>query len=267
VANHQGLTTGAGSPRTYLTYQAPDNTQQALPFSIPGVVNGGVAATGTSHLWGVESNGLVNLLANQYGDVWLQGSLLVGFRYLDLRDRIDVRNTQALVRDPSVAAFGEDTFETHNQFYGVQLGQRLRMVGPCWSLEGFGKLAVGETRLASDYEGSPLVGTPVLPNLVPGPLQILPSNAGSRSVYRLSLLPEVGVRARYALTEHLTVSLGYSVLYLNRILCPGDLMDTHVNITQLPGRGPVRGPLVPALQDVHTDYFAHGINAGLEVCF
>jgi hypothetical protein len=267
VANHQGFTTQAGSPRTYLPYQAPDNSQQALPFTIPGVVNGSVAATGTSHIWGVETNGVLNLLGNQWGDVRLRGSLLVGFRYLNLRDRIEVRNTQWLVSDPSVSAYGEDTFETRNQFYGVQLGQRLLIAGPRWSLEGFGKLAVGETQLASDYGGSPLVGTPVQPNLVPGPLQILASNAGARSVYRLALVPEVGLRARYALTEHLTMSLGYSVLYLNRILCPGDLMDPHVNITQLPGRGPVTGALVPALQDVHTDYFLQGMNVGLEVRF
>lgn len=267
VASHQGFTTQPGSPPTYLPFQAPDNSQQALPFSTPGVVNGSVAATGTSHLWGAEGNAVLNLLGNQWGGGRLQGSLLAGFRYFDLRDRIVVRNTQSLAGDPSVSAYGEDIFETHNQFYGVQLGQRLLIGGERWSLEGLGKLAVGETRLASDYQGSPLVGTPVQPNLVPGPIQILPSNAGSHSVYRLSLLPEVGLRARCALTEHLALSLGYSVLYLNRILCPGDLMDTHVNVTQLPGRGPVTGALVPALQNGHTDYFAQGLSVGLEMRF
>ena len=118
-----------------------------------------------------------------------------------------------------------------------------------------------------DYEGSPLVGTPVRPGLIPGPIQVLPSNAGSQSVYRVSLVPEVGLCARYAVNQHVSLSLGYSFLYLNRILCPGDLMDTHVNVTQLPGHGPVTGAAVPALQDLHTDYFMQGLNAGLEIRF
>jgi len=267
VANHQGFSTQAGSSPTYLAYQAPDNSQQALPFSIPGVVNGSVAATGTSHLWGLEANSVANLLSNQWGDLRLQGSFLVGFRYLDLQDRITLRNTQSLVTDPSISAFGEDSLTTHNQFYGAQLGNRIVIFGPGWSIEGIGKLAFGETRLANNFTGIPLVGTPVQPGLIPGPIQVLPSNAGTQSTYRVSLVPEVAVKLRYDLSDHVILSLGYSLLYWNRILCPGDLMDYHVNTTQLPFSGPTTGALVPAVQPLHTDYFAQGINAGLEFRF
>ncbi len=267
VVNHQGFSTNAGSGPTYLPYQAPDNSQQSLPFTIPGVVNGSVSATGTSHLWGAEANGVANLLSSQWGCVRLQGSLLAGFRYLDLWDQITLRNTQSLVADPSISVYGEDTFVTHNQFYGVQVGNRFVASGPCWSVEGVLKLAFGETRLANNFEGTPLAGTPIQPGLIPGPIQVLPSNAGENSVYRVSLAPEIAITARYCPTRHVVLSLGYSLLYLNRILCPGDLMDTHVNPTQLPFQGPTTGALVPAVQDLHTDYFAQGLNAGLEFRF
>jgi hypothetical protein len=267
VVNHQGFSTTAGSPRTFLAYQAPDNTQQALPFSIPGVVNGSVAATGTSQLWGAELNGVANLLSGQWGSMRLQASWLAGFRYLDLHDRITLRNSQSLVSNPSVAAFGEDALATHNQFYGAQVGNRLVLSGSRWSLEAVGTLAVGETRLANTFAGAPLAGTPVAAGLIPGPIQVLPSNSGEHSVYRVSLVPEIALRLRYCLTEQVTLSLGYSLLYWNRILCPGDLMDPQVNITQLPGHGPVSGPAVPAVQALHTDYFTQGLNAGLEFRF
>src|SRR5262245_18410492 len=45
-----------GSPHSYLPYQAPDNSYQALPFTIPGVVTGGSEAVGSTKVWGVESN-------------------------------------------------------------------------------------------------------------------------------------------------------------------------------------------------------------------
>ena len=63
--------------------------------------------------------------------------------------------------------------------------------------------------------------------------------------------------------EHVHLTLGYNLLYWNKILCPGDQMDSHVNVTQLPFRGPVVGPRVPAPQFVFTDAFAHGLEAGL----
>lgn len=258
---------GSGSGPTYLPYEATDNTQQALPFSIPGQVNGFVTATGSSHLWGGEANLIANLLSTQWGGVCLRGGYLAGFRYLDLTDRVAIHNTQALVTNPAIVATGSDSLATHNQFYGVQLGHRLTLSWGRWSQDLVGKLAVGETRLANSFAGLPLNGAPVQPGLIPGPLQVLPSNAGEQSVYRVSLVPEVGTTLRFWVTNQVQLTLGYSLIYWNRILCPGDLMDSHVNPTQLPGRGPVTGPLAPLVQAVHTDYFTHGINAGLTIQF
>lgn len=267
VASHTGYIAGPNSPNTYLPYVAPDASHQALPFAAPGIVNGSVLSTGTSRLWGGEVNGVLLALFNDYERCRLQLSILGGFRYLELKDRITLRNSQTLAGNPNVGAFGEASMETLNQFYGVQLGQRLEYVWRRGSLGFYGKLAVGETNLGSDFRGTPLVGTPIFPGVIPGPIQVLPSNAGTQSVYRISLVPEIGTNLKIAITDRAIVNLGYSLIYMNRILCPGDLMDPRVNPTQLPFRGPVQGPLLPALGTIHTDYFAHGINAGLEFRF
>lgn len=267
AASHSGYTTQAGSPATYLPYVAPNGTNQALPFSTPGVVNGSVSAIGTSRLWGAETNAVANILANDYGCHRVQLGVLAGFRYLELNDEIVLRNVQALASNPAVTAYGQSSLATRNQFYGVQLGQRLDVTGSRGSFSAYGKLAVGETNLGSNFSGTPLAGNPVQPGLIPGPIQVLPSNAGQHSVYRLSLVPEIGTTMRFAVTDRTTLSLGYSLIYWNRILCPGDLMDPRVNPTQLPFRGPVTGPALPALGSIHTDYFTQGINAGFEVRF
>src|SRR5262245_44443748 len=57
AANSQRFTAAPGGfPNTYLPYQAPDNSNQALPFTIPGVVTGDSVAAGSTKIWGVESD-------------------------------------------------------------------------------------------------------------------------------------------------------------------------------------------------------------------
>ncbi len=238
-----------------------------MPFTIPGVVNGSAEAVGRSRLWGVESD-LACHFATKRGDCVLSGSLLFGLRYLDLEDRVNVSNLQTLVSDPAALALGADQFTTRNQFFGAQLGTRL---GASWerlSVDLLTKLALGATHEVSQVVGQPLLAASALsPLLLPGPFLALPSNVGRQSSNRITLVPEVGVKVHYDLSHQVSVSLGYSCLYWNRILCPGDQMDGHVNVTLLPFHGPFAGPAVPAPMLVHTDAFAQGVNAGLEVRF
>src|SRR5690348_7680348 len=79
--------------------------------------------------------------------------------------------------------------------------------------------------------------------------------------------PGIGLTARLVLADWCSCRIGYSLLYWNKVLCPGDQMDAHVNITQLPLRGPVSGALAPMPLFVHTDYFAQGLDVGLEFTF
>lgn len=256
-----------GSPATYLPYQAPDNRQQALAFTIPGIVAGSSVAIGSTKIWGLESDGMLPFTLDCNGHR-LFGSFLVGGRYLDLTDRVRVRNTLSLVDEPAAAALGEDQFITRNQFVGPQVGTRLGLEWGKWSFEYTLKLAAGLTHQVRIIEGSPLL-TSTLPSplLVPGPLLALPSNIGRETAWRVTLVPELGLKSRLALTNWCSFSIGYSLLYWNKVLCPGDQMDPHVNITQLPFRGPVSGARAPMPLFVHTDYFAQGLDVGLELSF
>ncbi|OAI54605.1 hypothetical protein AYO44_03425 [Planctomycetaceae bacterium SCGC AG-212-F19] len=254
-----------GSPASYLAFQTPTNTQDAIPFTIPGVVDGRSVATGSSQLWGVEANLTCGFAAPQR-NVELRGTLLLGFRYLDLHDRVQVSHFLNPVGAPTSIAFGEDEFTTRNQFYGPQVGCKLGLNWGKCSLEYITKMAAGNTHQVSIVNGNPLiVGSAADPTLVPGPLLALPSNLGRLASNRPTLAPELALRFHWQVTDHLVLSLAYELLYWNKILCPGDQMDPHANITQLPGQGPVVGPLVPAPMLDHTDFFAQGLDAGLEV--
>src|SRR5262249_15183298 len=154
-------------------------------------------------------------------------------------------------------AIGADQVLTRNQFYGPQVGVALGREGEWWSLQGTLKLAAGLTHQSRNIEGAPvLVSSAASPLLVPGPLVALPSNIGRETADRVTLVPEVGIKTRLALTSWCSVTLGYRLTYWNKVLCPGDQMDRLVNVTQLPFRGPLTGPALPAPLFVHTDYFA-----------
>jgi hypothetical protein len=145
AANGQHFAADAnGSPNTYLSYQAPDNSFQALPFTIPGVVTGGSVSVGSTKLWGVETN-LDMPFTSDLGGCTLYGKFPLGGRYLDLTDRVRVTNTLRPVADPAVAAVGANQFSTHNQFAGPQLGTALGLAWGRWSLEYTTKLAAGVT--------------------------------------------------------------------------------------------------------------------------
>jgi hypothetical protein len=267
VASGSPVVTTNGRPATFLLSQTPENTQLALPFSVPGVVNGGSSAVGMSRLWGLEAN-LAAHCSSQHGAWTLSATALAGCRYLNLDDRDVLINRQSLVSDPSVSAVGEANFATRNQFVGGQVGSRFGLARGGLSLDLTTKLAFGETHLASDVAGSPLIGgTSVLPPLVPGPVLALPSNVGHTASDRITVVPEFNLRLRWQLGEHAYLTLGYNLLYWNKILCPGDQMDSHVNPTELPFRGPATGPVAPVPLFVFTDAFAHGLEAGLGFSF
>lgn len=254
-----------GYPNTYLPYLAPDNSPQALPFTVPGVVTGSSVAVGSTELWGIEGDLGIPFSIDR-GTHTFYGAFLVGGRYLDLTDRVRVTNRLQSVADPSAFAVGEDQFSTHNRFAGPLVGATLGLRRDRWAVELTTKYAAGWTDQLRVVEGSPLAGGSVVsPLLVPGPLLALPSNVGRQSASRVTLVPEIGLKSRLALTTWCSVTFGYSLLYWNKVLCPGDQMSPYANVTQLPFRGPVRGALDPKPQFVHTDYFAQGMNFGV-VC-
>ncbi len=268
AAAHQAFVASPnGSPASYLPYQAPDNSQQALRFTIPGVVTGSSLAAGSTHLWGLESNVFLPATVDRC-NYSLYGALLLGARYLDLTDRDRVTNELSLVGNPAAYAVGADESVTHNQFAGPQVGAVMGLAWGNWSLLYTTKLAAGVTHQVRNLQGSPLLAaTAPSPLLLPGPLFALPSNFGTESANRVTLVPEVGLKARLALTSCCSLSLGYRLIYWNKVLCPGDQMDPHVNITQLPFHGPLSGPPAPSSQFVHTDFFAQGIEAGVQFRF
>jgi hypothetical protein len=109
IETSQSFRATIGSPASFFPYQNPSNVNQALSFTIPGLVNGSSTAVGRSRLWGAESNLTCNFSTTR-GAYFFSASVLAGFRYLDLEDRVTVANELDLVNDPvnNVSLSGEN---------------------------------------------------------------------------------------------------------------------------------------------------------------
>ena len=177
----------------------------------------------------------------------------------------------------SVPGFGgnrvtlQDEFCADNRFYCGQLGAKVSLQRSIVTIDFLGKIALGEMHQVVNINGATNV---LRPNgsttLFKGGLLALRSNIGSHERDELAFAPEVGVNVGLQLTRRLKASVGYSFLWVSTVARAGEQIDPVVNVTQFPilsGNGPLVGPARPALKFAETDFWAHGLNFGLELMY
>jgi hypothetical protein len=197
---------------------------------------------------------------------------LAGFRYLELDEGLTIQeNLTLLPTAPANAGttFGlADEFTTHNRFYGGQIGAR----GEYWKGKAFvnlyGKVALGETQETISINGLTIITPPGgTPTAHAGGLLALPTNSGHFTRDEFAVVPEIGINVGYQVTDHLRAFVGYTFLYWSDVARPADQIDLAINGTQVPtnlGSGKLVGPARPAVNLNSTDFWAQGINFGLE---
>jgi hypothetical protein len=241
--------------------------EAAQLVAFPDVVAGSVAVHSSSRLWGVEGNFRKRLLCGC--NSWVDG--LLGFRYLQFDERLNITEDLTPL-EPALFTrlLVVDSFSTRNQFYGGQLG----LEGECrwkhWILGGQFKLGLGVMHQVVDVNGASVFFQPggLPPDLRQGGLLALRSNIGRQDSNVFAVVPEVGVKLGYQLTDNLRIYAGYSFLYVSDVVRPGDQIDRGINRSQQPDVGQDRA-LVGAARPIpmfrHTDFWAHGANFGLEL--
>ncbi len=226
----------------------------------------------TLQLWGAEGNAQLNILR-------LPGcefTLLGGFRYADLRETITIDSTTTDLASGSLTTTS-DFFGTRNQFYGGQIGGQFVLESHGFSFDFTGKLALGATQQVVDIQGnttqfgpSPL--TPPGLGTSTGGFYAQPSNIGHYTGSSFSVMPSFEMNVSYQITAELRGFIGYTFMYWNQVVRPGDQINHSVNLTQNAvsdpnGVGTLVGPAQPGPLFNRTDFWAHGLNLGLELRF
>jgi hypothetical protein len=234
--------------------------------SYPGLLTGGIEISNSSRLQGAEAN----LLKGLYHTGHARVECLAGFRWLHLDEELIIQERSDVI-DPTFPLFGtrfgvSDEFEADNHFFGGQVGLREELTWKRFRLRLVQKVAFGVTRQTIGIRGRTVIddGTP---QVFDSGLLALASNRGRHAQSRFAVVPEIGAALGLDITEKLTFFAGYSFIYWSDVARPGAHIDRALNPNLIPTSttfGAPGGPRRPAFRFDPDDWWAHGVNVGLE---
>ena len=258
------------------------NAEFAQLTVFPGQSTGNIAVRNSSDLWGMEANlrcclcdGCVPCddCDRLFGGWNYRVGGLAGFRYLNLHEDLSITenvvNLPTAPVNPNVAAVVFDDFSTRNQFYGGQVGLDAEFGNGPWSVDVLGKVALGDTDQHIDINGGQQVTnlTTGTTTSFKGGLLALPSNIGSHNHNAFSVVPEVDLTLSYHINEHWRAFAGYDFLYWTNVVRPGEQIDRVLNeqmIPNFPSNPPPSNAIRPIVPFRESDFWAQGLNLGLE---
>jgi hypothetical protein len=256
-----------------------DSEEASEITSLTGLSRGYTTVRMPLEFWGAEINGIHQLCCGCACRV----DLLTGFRYLDLDEAAGI-DEWIRVEDtlpPEFSQFDrfagatisvQDRFATRNQFYGGQVGIDGAVARGPWQLGVRAKLGLGVTRQTVDINGSQTIGFPTgVVETFNGGLLALPTNIGRYHDNEFAVVPEVAANIGYRFSDCIMVYAGYTFLYWSRVVRPGDQIDRVVDVTQIPNFAPPGVPSTgiarPTVLFSQTDFWAQGLNLGVELCW
>lgn len=246
--------------------------QDAELVAYPGALQGNVQVSGSTELQMVEILWRNLLLRTPCDRI----DFLAGWRYNRLDDSLLIQDSKTSLDAASGFAVGTnlqefDLFKTQNQFNGPEIGIITEMQRQRWTLELSMKLALGNNNTRVSIAGQTTTSVPVsggspLVSTRPSGLLAQPSNIGVYESNELAVVPELGVTLGCQLTRRLRATAGYTFTYWDNVARPGDQVDQNLNLTQLTSNG-LSGAAVPKFVRVESDFWAQGLNLGLDYRF
>lgn len=201
--------------------------------------------------------------------------MLGGIRYLRLHETYTL-STQS----PYLPAFGPDIwettdrFDTTNNFYGAQAGMRARFEQGRLFADGTAKLGLGVMSQSVGINGALVTDDFTFgpAQTFPGGYLALPTNIGNHSRRTFAVVPEVALNVGYRITPRITILAGYSFLYANTVVRPGNQVNRTIDPNQSTSytedpAASAQGAAQPRFAFHSSSFRAQGINVGLTVRF
>jgi hypothetical protein len=265
----------------YIDAPPPINTgaEDAFQASIPGQFTGNLAVHTSTSLWGTQANAIVSLRSAD--TVRIQG--LAGFRYIDLTDVLDLTWLNQALPGSVVPFLGNnfgapsavtsaDSFRTRNQFYGGQVGVRVEYIFGNASAGLCGKVALGGNHEVVQIAGtSALIQPGAAPSIVNVGQFAGPSNIGRFTRNQFVVVPEINLKFGYDITPNVRAFVGYDFMYMSNVVRANNQVDLVVDTRANPVNGGFAAPTPmttsPRLPFSRTDFWAQGVNFGLEFLY
>jgi hypothetical protein len=192
------------------------NAPNSVLLALPGAFAGGLDAKSSTDL----SSADLSIVGRLFGGQRLRADALIGFRYLKLEEDLQVVGTSSLLPGgvgsfagvpvlPPATLTTFDHFDASNYFYGGQLGARATWdsgrLFACLTT----KVALGTMQQIVDVGGSTSLTGPATAT-VPGGVLAVRSNSVHQLRDEFAVIPEVGFKLGYQLTDRLSLTVGYS---------------------------------------------------------
>ena len=241
--------------------------QDADPVAFPRLASGSIQTESLRRFYGTD-------LALRYlyiDDTTGRFSFLFGPSYFALEESLRIQeNSQDLpgLGVPGNTYLLREDFSTINTFFGGQLGVDYEYrLGPVF-FKTVGKLGIGEVSQVTRRSPFTQITEPngIVTSSSDRALYISPANAGRSSRTRFGLMPEGLFRWGIDLNEYVQVSAGYSILYLNNVARPGDLIDHNVIIQPVGTSATFVSRGNPGISS-STDFTAQGLDISLRLSF
>jgi hypothetical protein len=257
-------------------YDVVDGEENASLTSFPGLVRGDLVAEAETRFQGSGVRAIYNLCC---GDgcgtscitccpvaTGYRFDAIIGYRFLRVDDRVSVvENSTSLDSEIPGAFFIRDSFESENQFHGVDLGTGWSWCKGCFSLDLVSKLALGNTRSKINIAGSTVITEGNESQTLEGGILAQRTNSGSFQADEFAVVPELGLTIGYQLNPCWRATLGYTFIYWSRVARAGDQIDRELNPNLFPPeQEPQTTHLRPEFNIHYTDFWAQGLTAGLE---
>ncbi len=249
----------------------PPAREDAQLVCYPDVLSGSVTVNASTRLHSAGLLGRVNLACDTWwadpATPYSRVDLLAGYRYVHMRDRLGISEHLVSLDPQSPVTFDIfDQFNTRNEFHGADLGMVWQAGWQRWSVEALVKTAIGNVHQVVEIHGRTVISEEGTPDeAFAGGLLAQPSNIGRHSRDRFGVVPELGLTLRYEIVPRWYVTVGYTFLYWSSVVRAGDQIDRDVNPDQLaPPIEPLEEPLRPAFAFQETNFWAQGIDLGLE---
>ncbi|MFL5330205.1 MAG: BBP7 family outer membrane beta-barrel protein [Gemmataceae bacterium] len=276
IASGNGI---AGSAGLFVPFFNPrTNLEDVFVVADPGNASGIIRINSRTSVLGGDGHGLFSVSRGCNFRI----DALVGVRWLNLNEEItieeNVRQTRSnvvlgntlFIVPTDVGIY--DQFATRNDFIGGELGLKTHHRFDCWTLDMIGRLALGGTHQVVRNDGWTGVTLPGFqPVIGQGGRLITTTNVGSFASDKFSIVPEFGTTLGWEPRSWVRFSVGYSWLFWNNVVRPGDQIDRVINPVGVPTRREFNGALLdparPAVLSQQTDFWVQSVTLGVQFMY
>jgi hypothetical protein len=247
-------------------------TPNAFVVGAAGLFPGHFRESTEFHMGGAEGNLLYSLINCDM----IKADILVGGRYLDMTENLDLASISLLPNVPRpdlgpITSTVTDTFRTHNQWSGGQVGLDTEFRCGRLFLDLTGKYGYGSMHERLLISGTTDTTVNGITTTQQGGLLALPTNSAVVSQNKGAYLVEGTGVIGWQWTQRISTYVGGNLLYVQRLWRPGSQIDPVVNPTFVPTTngqfGPPGGVTRPQPTFKENDFWIGGGTVGLSIRF